>query len=77
MTQETKGAPQQPTSHDPPTDFAPIETQSQDETVPQEPEVPATNDPVGTRILFVVVAMIVLMFLISVGFLLLVVRRRL
>lgn len=77
MTQETKGTTEQATPHDPITDFAPVETQAQDETGPQEPDTPPTNDPAGTRILFVMVGMIVLMFLISVGFLFLVVRHRL
>ncbi len=44
---------------------------------PDDSDVPSSADPTGTRILYVVVAMIVLMFLISVGFLLLVVRHRL
>jgi hypothetical protein len=57
---------------------APRRSTPQNQVPPdQAPDAPPSDDPVGTRILYVVVAMIVLMFLISVGFLLLVVRRRL
>ncbi|HEY0073936.1 MAG TPA: hypothetical protein VGB77_07540 [Abditibacteriaceae bacterium] len=57
---------------------APLRSTPQNQVMTnQAPDVPPSDDPVGTRILYVVVAMIVLMFLISVGFLLLVVRRRL
>ena len=59
-------------------DHAPSHSTPQDQISQDEAtDAPSTDDPVGTRILYVVVGMIVLMFLISVGFLLLVVRHRL
>ena len=59
-------------------DQAPSHSTPQDQISQDEAtDAPATDDPVGTRLLYVVVGMIVLMFLISVGFLLLVVRHRL
>lgn len=44
---------------------------------PDASDVPSSADPTGTRILYVVVAMIVFMFLLSVGFLIIVIRHRL
>lgn len=42
----------------------------------QNEELPADNDPVGTRIVIVVVAMVVVMFIIALGFLYEVAKRR-
>ena len=39
-------------------------------------EIRSSDDPIGTRIIFVVVAMVVLMFIIALGFLFEVARHR-
>lgn len=47
------------------------------EQAPQDypPEVPSTDDPIGTRIIIVVVIMVVVMFFIALAFLFEVARR--
>lgn len=59
-------------------DQAPLHSTPQNQVpIDDAPNTPPSDDPVGTRILYVVVAMIVLMFLISLGFLVMVIRHRL
>lgn len=62
-------------------DSVPDHTRAQTAPLVQEPEdltelVPSSDDPMGTRIIYVVVAMVVLMFIIALFFLFEVARHR-